>query len=306
MRRGVSQRFASRVALAALLVGVPQLLSATAPVSKRASHAPVGESAVIQSADGLPTNNLAEVLLAGDWSRGSAPAPRAGNGQALSAPGSILDEPAQLILIVGVALIVLFALANSRAACAIVGHHRSRRRIRFDEQDHQWVSTCKRCRARLYRDPFGDWLVASVPRPKAIVLERVAEPKYDIDDAVPAALPLPDRTERRPVLHHADPSSDEPHLVNGPAYAAGAHMMVGQLLDDVLGGHVAPPGARGALFFVVDELRAAGGMDPQARLAEKISIEFQHLQSALQRGADDEATVARNELSLLAGEWSKS
>jgi hypothetical protein len=70
-----------------------------------------------------------------------------------------------------------------------------------------------------------------------------------------------------------------------------------------VGGKVAPPGARAALFLLVDELRAEGGMDEKARVAEAISIEMLHLQSALQRGAEDEAEQARRELGLVAGEW---
>ena len=38
-------------------------------------------------------------------------------------------------------------------------------------------------------------------------------------------------------------------------------------------------------------------------LAEKISIRMQQLETALQRGDETEAKLARNELKTLAGEW---
>jgi hypothetical protein len=85
------------------------------------------------------------------------------------------------------------------------------------------------------------------------------------------------------------------------------HTIVQRLLDDVLGGNAAPPpGARGALFFVVDELRASPGMDEQTRRAEEFSIMMQQLERALQRGDENEATFARRELKALAGEWKSS
>jgi hypothetical protein len=81
--------------------------------------------------------------------------------------------------------------------------------------------------------------------------------------------------------------------------------IVDQLLEDMVSGNVASPGVRGALFFVVDELRAWGPAE-QTRRAEGISIGMQQLQCALQRGDESEAKSARRRLKALAGDWMSS
>lgn len=176
-------------------------------------------------------------------------------------------------------------------ACTVLGHRRSQRRIRFNDLEHRWVSTCIRCNVRLCRDAFGDWMMASAsPR----MLKPAADREFDDTDDVRAGLY---ENVQRPTS-----GRDEFPSTNGSVqHATETHIIVRQLLDDVLDGKVAPPGARGALFFVVDELRAKGGMDEQARQAEQISVGIQQLQSALQRGAEDEAVLARRDLKELAG-----
>jgi hypothetical protein len=209
-------------------------------------------------------------------------------------------------VLLAAALIVPVLLANSRFACAVVGHRRSRRGLRFDDGEHQWVAACRRCKVELCRDAYGDWLTAAEARRKSLVLQPVAR-EIGRSNAVHAAPTAANQNGRQLVSAHVRTSNGGAHVANGAARdPAGAHTMVAQLLDNVLGGNVAPPGARGALFFVVDQLRGTPEMDQQARLAEEISIEIQHLQSALQRGADDEAALARRQLSAAAGEWMKS
>jgi hypothetical protein len=83
----------------------------------------------------------------------------------------------------------------------------------------------------------------------------------------------------------------------------GAHAVVYQVLDDVLGASCIPAGARAALFEVVDELRAASGATDEARRAEQISIEIHKLEWALRQGDAQAAEAVREQLKLLAAEW---
>lgn len=83
----------------------------------------------------------------------------------------------------------------------------------------------------------------------------------------------------------------------------GAHAVVYQVLDDVLGASCVPAGARAALFGVVDDLRAADGATEEARRAEQIAIEIHKFEWALRDGDAAAAESARNALKLLAAEW---
>jgi hypothetical protein len=83
----------------------------------------------------------------------------------------------------------------------------------------------------------------------------------------------------------------------------GAHAVVYQVLDDVLGAQCVPAGARAALFDVVDELRAAKGATEEARRAEQISIEIHKLEWALRHGDGCAAEAVRGHLKVLAAEW---
>jgi malonyl CoA-acyl carrier protein transacylase len=83
----------------------------------------------------------------------------------------------------------------------------------------------------------------------------------------------------------------------------GAHAVVYQVLDNVLGAQCVPTGARAALFEVVDELRAAAGGTEEARRAERISVAIHKLEWALRQADSTAAEAAREELKVLAAEW---
>ena len=81
------------------------------------------------------------------------------------------------------------------------------------------------------------------------------------------------------------------------------HVQVYQVLDVVLASRAVPPGARGAMFSAVDQLRAsASNVDDLAR-AERISLEIHRLELGL-RASDEQAVAsARNALKSLAVSW---
>jgi hypothetical protein len=303
VKRGLFHRFAPKVTLVVLLVAATQPLSATVAVSSGARAASVPGSPAIHGAVPSPNDELVDVVLAGgDLLPRSAPAPSPRRDQSPGSENSIAD-PAAWAILPGIFLIALIGLANSPVSCTLLGHRRSKRSVTFNDRERQWVSTCRRCRIELRREALGDWVVASVARGRATVLEPVVERK-DRHNDVRTARSTPCQTEQTSLVPPVRSNSDECHRANGPPPRANeARTIVRQLLDDVVGGKVAPPGARAALFLLVDELRAEGGMDEKARVAEAISIEMLHLQSALQRGAEDEAEQARRELGLVAGEW---
>ena len=83
----------------------------------------------------------------------------------------------------------------------------------------------------------------------------------------------------------------------------GAHAVVYQVLDEVLSGQCVPAGARGAMFAVVDELRAATTDLEEIRRAERISIEMHKLEWALQQGDASATQAAHDQLKALAVEW---
>lgn len=79
--------------------------------------------------------------------------------------------------------------------------------------------------------------------------------------------------------------------------------LVYQVLDEVLLNTAVPPGVHGAMFYIIDTLRAASAPAEHVRKAERISIEMHKLEWGL-RQADAAATVAaRNQLKSLAAEW---
>jgi hypothetical protein len=83
----------------------------------------------------------------------------------------------------------------------------------------------------------------------------------------------------------------------------GTHAVVYQVLDEVLGAQSVPAGARGAIFAVVDELRATSGEPESVRRAERISIEIHKLEWALRQGDTSGAQAAREQLKALSSEW---
>jgi hypothetical protein len=76
-----------------------------------------------------------------------------------------------------------------------------------------------------------------------------------------------------------------------------------QALDQVLADELVAPGNRGAMFSVIDCLRASSAPIGEVRRAEGISIEMHKLQSALQQQDDGAARAALDQLKALAVSW---
>lgn len=75
------------------------------------------------------------------------------------------------------------------------------------------------------------------------------------------------------------------------------------VLDGVLSRRSVPPGAKGMMFKVIDDLRAQNGVQGEACMAEQISIQLHMLESTLRlsdRAATDDALT---ELKRLAAKW---
>jgi hypothetical protein len=75
------------------------------------------------------------------------------------------------------------------------------------------------------------------------------------------------------------------------------------VLDQLLADQAVAAGARGAMFSVVDSLRANLAPTAEVRRAERISIEMHKLQWALQQRDDAAARAALDELKALAVSW---
>lgn len=82
-----------------------------------------------------------------------------------------------------------------------------------------------------------------------------------------------------------------------------AHIGVYRVLDEVLNGTAVPPGAKGAMFAIIDHLRHSAVPRDDLRRAEQISVEIHRLESALWSSDDVAVQVARDELKALATEW---
>ncbi len=82
-----------------------------------------------------------------------------------------------------------------------------------------------------------------------------------------------------------------------------AHVSVYRVLDEVLNGTAVPPGAKGAMFAIIDHLRHSAVPLDDLRRAELISVEIHKLESALWSSDDVAVQVARDELKALAAEW---
>ena len=188
--------------------------------------------------------------------------------------------------------------------CLVCGHRRSSKSVRFSEDEKRWVGHCKSCGKRLARRD-GVWKLAEPTWRRPEVLQRtpadhpstpfrlvVAVGPEPMDGAEIERIewPLPDKKQ---------PQSNGERL----PLERRAQAIVSSLMDDIDPGAVPTPGTRGALFSVVDELRARCAKDEWTLCAEKISIRMQELERALQRGDDDEASLARGDLKSLAGKW---
>jgi hypothetical protein len=207
------------------------------------------------------------------------------------------------ILVAGLALAGLIVWGFTGLPCLMLGHYRSRKKVRFSEREQRWVSNCRRCGRRLVRDPHLGWSVAT-PLPELRDPAPVIAP-YPLEVREPE-WPVSPRQTDTPAISFVEPRQvrpKDPAPPRPPLAEETAQTVIGRLLNDVLGGKVTTPGARGALFFVVDELRANHATDERTRRAERISIGIQQLECALQRGDEREASLVRSNLEALAGEW---
>lgn len=82
-----------------------------------------------------------------------------------------------------------------------------------------------------------------------------------------------------------------------------AHAVAYQVLDQVLADQAVSAGGRGAIFSVVDCLRASSAPIDEIRRAERVSIEMHKLQWALQQHPDAAARAALEEVKVLAVSW---
>lgn len=146
--------------------------------------------------------------------------------------------------------------------CLLLGHRRNKARVRFSDQHQKWVGNCKRCNAPMVRDAAGRWKSAKVGRLQS------SPPSPRVEQA-PTFVFAPERK--------AVQAETERQSVRAKSVAS-------SLVEDVSGGSAPTPNTRGALFSVVDDLRARLGPDESTLCDEKISIRMQQLESALQRG----------------------
>ena len=87
------------------------------------------------------------------------------------------------------------------------------------------------------------------------------------------------------------------------SYAANVHVAVYQVLDDVLRANVAPPGAKGEIYSIIDDLRSASAPREMIVKAEAISLRIHQLESALRNGDQTSELEVRRDLKSIAAAW---
>ena len=87
------------------------------------------------------------------------------------------------------------------------------------------------------------------------------------------------------------------------AYAPDVHVAIYQVLDEVLGAPVPPPGAKATIHSIIDDLRAAAAPDHMIQATEAISIQLHHLECAAASRDGARATRAREILRSIAVTW---
>lgn len=234
-----------------------------------------------------------------------APMPVPTDRQSTFATALLSLSPMTLAMILaGILASCMILWVGTPLPCLIRGHRRSSKSVRFSEDEQRWVGHCKSCGKRLARRE-GAWKLAEPIWRRPEVLQRPA-PHH-----APAPCRLVETLEPEPVdagevarIEWPLPENIEPQSNGEPLPLENrAQAVVSRLMDDADTGLVPTPGTRGALFSVVDELRARCAKDEWTLCAEKISIRMQELERALQRGDDDEASLARGDLKSLAGKW---
>lgn len=87
------------------------------------------------------------------------------------------------------------------------------------------------------------------------------------------------------------------------AYASNIHVAVYQVLNQVLGAAVPPPGAKAMIHSVIDDLYAASAPRRMIVQAESISVELHQLEWATARRDPAAASSARQNLRSIAAAW---
>jgi hypothetical protein len=87
------------------------------------------------------------------------------------------------------------------------------------------------------------------------------------------------------------------------AYASDIHVAVYQVLDEVIGANMAPPGAKATIHAIIDDLRASSAPGYMIEQAEGISVQLHHLECAAAQSDADRASDARQKLRLIAATW---
>lgn len=243
------------------------------------------------------TNPLPAGAAAGNPPRAPPPPPVVDDHRTFVAEAVALPLATWVMVLSAIALAALLLWGIKPLHCLLFGHHRSRMSVRFDDHEQRWVSNCKYCKTALIRDAAGAWRRGSSRKSKRIA-------KQPPSKEAPVFVFSPERKAQHEPIERVSPigEQEEPAI----PLEVRARSVVSRLLDDVRGGTVPTPGARGALFSLVDELRARLGPDECTLCAEKISLRMQQLECALQRGDKDEAKLARRDLKALAGTWMTS
>jgi hypothetical protein len=87
------------------------------------------------------------------------------------------------------------------------------------------------------------------------------------------------------------------------SYASNAFVAVYQVLDDVLGGHISPPGAKATIHAIIDDLRRVAAAPELVAETEGISVQLHRLEWAMVRGDSEQALQARNSLKSTSSSW---
>jgi hypothetical protein len=87
------------------------------------------------------------------------------------------------------------------------------------------------------------------------------------------------------------------------AYASDIHVIVYQVLDQVIGREVPPPGAKATIHSIIDDLHAAAAPRHMIEQAEGISLQLHCLEHAIAQRDVSLAASARQKLMLIASTW---
>lgn len=84
------------------------------------------------------------------------------------------------------------------------------------------------------------------------------------------------------------------------SYAADVHVAVYQVLDDVIGARVPPPGVKAEIHSIIDDLRSTSASSELTAIAEAISVRLHQLEWARARSDEARQLEARTQLNSIA------